>query len=86
MVKHNDSTIRIDETRRAVELMQQGDYSLAEELLERASAEGARKQRELEAQHAAFHGRPLRYVTVERRRGYRGRSVCADCYYVREWR
>lgn len=39
-----------------------------------------------EAAHAAFHGKA--YVNrgrVERRRGYRGDTVCLDCYYGKEF-
>jgi hypothetical protein len=67
-------------------LLDAGDMEGIERLLEEARAEGARKQLAQEAAHAAFHGRPIRTVVVERRRGYKGRAVCADCYYVREWR
>jgi hypothetical protein len=74
------------EIERAAELMKQGDYSLAEELLERASAQGIVNRARLDEQHAGFHGRPLKYVTVERRRGRKGRSVCRDCYFIREWK
>lgn len=56
-------------------------------LIDEASAIGRQKTDEAYRQHCAFHGRDaLRMVVVERRRGYRGRSVCADCYYGKEWR
>jgi len=52
-----------------------------------AFAEGARKARERNAEHAVFHHREsLRYGKVERRPGYRGTTTCLDCYYGREWR
>lgn len=36
--------------------------------------------------HASFHGRrDLRYGRVERRAGYRGQTVCLDCYRSRPW-
>jgi hypothetical protein len=72
-------------THKAVEAMKQGDYSLAEELLAEASEMARERVQKQEEAHAIFHGRTLRYVTVERRRGRKGRSVCADCYYGREW-
>lgn len=61
-------------------------YAVMEELLAEREIESRAKVAANEAAHAAFHGRPLKYVTVERRRGYRGRSVCRDCYYGKEWR
>jgi hypothetical protein len=49
---------------------------------EEAFAVARRRQAEAEARHAAFHGHPLRYGRVGRRRGYRGETVCLDCYYA----
>lgn len=51
-----------------------------------ADALASRRARYRDDAHAAFHGRPtLRYGRVERRRGYRGSTVCLDCYYGRAW-
>lgn len=36
-----------------------------------------------DAAHEAFH--EVRMVRVEARRGYRGQTVCANCYRGREW-
>ena len=62
------------------------DVPAIELRLAAAGEVAARRVKASEAAHAAFHGKPLRYGTVERRRGYRGRSVCLDCYYGKEWR
>jgi hypothetical protein len=50
-----------------------------------ASALGDRRARARDAAHAAFHGHPLKYGRVGRRRGYLGDTVCLDCYYGKEW-
>lgn len=53
---------------------------------EEAFAIARKAQEERDARHAAFHRRDrLHYGRVERRRGYRGQTVCLDCYYGREW-
>lgn len=58
-----------------------------ERLSELAFAEKRAKIEADEKAHAAFHRQPeVRYRTVERRPGYRGRTVCIDCYYGTEWR
>ena len=61
-------------------------FALFEEMQAKREASARKQMAEHDRQHAAFHGHPLRYVTVERRRGYRGRMVCSDCYYGKEWK
>ena len=91
MLTLNGMNTHIDpDIREYVRLREAGQDNEADALWDRMSAEqDAKVQAQVAAQeaaHAAFHGRPPRYVTVERRRGYRGRSVCADCYYEKEWK
>lgn len=49
--------------------------------LEAASEIGHRAAQKRDANHAASHGGRVRRITVGRRPGYRGETVCADCYY-----
>ena len=76
--------------REYVRLFEAGEREAAEkiwsEIEAERDAEARAKVAAIEKAHAAFHGRPIKYVTVERRRGHRGRSVCRDCYYGKEWR
>jgi hypothetical protein len=64
-----------------------GDESLSFDERSDAAFETARRAGlARDAAHAAFHGRSaLNYGRVERRRGYRGSTVCLDCYYGKEW-
>lgn len=52
-----------------------------EQALAAAYAERGRKAAEQEQAHEAFHGEKPQYISVERRRGYKGRTVCRQCYY-----
>ena len=71
-------------------LREAGKDEEAEALWERMQAEQEAKVRaRVDAdheRHLAFHGRTeLRSVVVERSRGRKGRRVCGDCYYGKEW-
>lgn len=56
-----------------------------EQMFEAAGREAERKANEAHAQHEAFHGQPIRMVVVGRRSGYKGETVCHDCYYGKTW-